>query len=48
MNEQVAKKVRQLTRRNWKLYLKDIKRLPFKVRFKLAWWIAFGKMGQGQ
>jgi len=48
MNGRTAKKLRQLTKRNWKLYLKDIKHLSFKTRLWLAWWIAFGKMGKGQ
>lgn len=43
MNNRIAKKIRQVNRRNWRAYLKDIKALPFIVRWRIAWWIVFGR-----
>lgn len=42
MNGRIAKKIRQANRRSWRAYLKDIKALPFGVRFRLSWWLLFG------
>ena len=43
MNARLARKIRQATRRNWREYFKDIKEQPFTVRWRIAWWIVFGK-----
>ena len=43
MRATLAHKIRQQTRRNWREYLKEIKELPFTNRWRLAWWIVFGK-----
>jgi len=42
MNGRIAHKIRQANRRGWRAYLKDIKALPFGVRFRLSWWLLFG------
>ena len=42
MRGQIAKKIRKVNRRNWRSYLKEIKELPFKVRWRLSWWLLFG------
>ena len=43
MNNRVAKKVRQLMRRNWREFYGDILKLPFKVRLRIAWFIVTHK-----
>lgn len=43
MNSRIARKIRQVNRRNWREYLSEIKDLPFMFRWRLAWWIVFGK-----
>jgi len=42
MNGRLAHKIRKATKRNWREYLREIKALPFGVRFRLAWWLLFG------
>ena len=46
MNERVVKKLRQYTRRNWRQFYQDIKKLPFKNRLGIAWWILFGRQSE--
>ena len=43
MNGRIAKKIRQVNRRNWREYLTEIKEQPFIVRWRYAWWVVFGK-----
>jgi len=43
MNGRIARKIRQVNRRNWREYLSEIKGLSFTVRWRLAWWLVFGK-----
>ncbi len=38
------RKQRQLAKRNWKSYLKDIRELGFWTRVRMAWWLVFGKI----
>lgn len=45
MNGRLARKLRKLSRRDGKAYLKEIKSYSFINRFRFAWWILFGKMG---
>lgn len=45
MNARLARKLRQLSRRDGKAYLKEIKSYDFITRCRLAWWILFGKTG---
>jgi len=42
MNARVARKIRQVNRRNWRQYLSEIKELPFNNRWRLCWWLLFG------
>ncbi len=43
MNAQIAKKIRKYSKRNWIEYLKEIRKWPFSVRWRYAWWVLFGK-----
>ena len=40
MNARVAKKIRQVMRRNWQEFYRDILELPFKNRLRIAWYLA--------
>jgi len=42
MNGRLAKKLRQISKRNWRQYIAEIKELPFTVRWRIAWFIIFG------
>ncbi len=42
MNGRLAKKIKQMTKRNGREYLKELKGWSFSNRLRLAWWIIFG------
>ena len=39
MNGRIAKKIRQVNRRNWREFYGDLLELPFKNRFRIGWYI---------
>jgi len=39
MNQRLAKKIRQASRRNWREFYWDILALPFRTRLGIAWFI---------
>ena len=39
MNQRVAKKIRQVNRRNWREYVRALYDLPLKQRLLFAWHI---------
>jgi len=43
MNARLAKKLRRAAERNWRFYLIQLKKQPFMVRLRTAWWLLFGK-----
>ena len=47
MNGRISKKLRKLaieySKHDWKEYLDAIKEWPFVARWRLAWWLLFGK-----
>jgi len=43
MNGKLAKKLRKYVKRDWIVYLNAVKEWPFWVRWRLCWWIMFGK-----
>ena len=42
MNGKLAKKIKQMTKRNGKEYLRDMRNWSFRGRLRLAWWLLFG------
>jgi len=47
MNSRISKKIRKLTRRNWREwyieYMAEIIKLPLKDRLRIGWYIVRGK-----
>jgi len=39
MNNRISKKLRKLSRRNWREFYGDILGQPFKLRLGIAWYI---------
>jgi len=44
MNNRIVKKIRKAYRRPWLEYLDQVKEWPWEHRWRLAWWILFGKV----
>lgn len=39
MNARIAKKIRQMSRRNWREFYGDILVLPLRARLRIAWYL---------
>ena len=45
INNRIAKKIRQMTRRRWREFYDDVLTQPFGVRWRIAWYIITHKKG---
>jgi len=46
-NGRVVKMLKKYTKRNYMEYLHEIKKWPFEARWRLSWYILFGKQSRG-
>jgi len=46
MNQRIVKKIKKYAKRNWMEYLKEVKQWPFSNRWRLCWFILFGKVSK--
>lgn len=43
MNGRIVKKIKKYSKRNWFEYVREVKKWPFSARWRLCWFILFGK-----